>query len=62
MKHELLVPYPVLVAPNAIVASFTMTVAIMSTSTIAITGINFNEEQFSSDKKITDENLLKLLE
>lgn len=50
-----------LVAPNAIVAQFTMTVAIMNSSTIAITGLALEEEKFESEKKVEDEEIVKLL-
>lgn len=61
-KHELLNAYPVLVMPNEIVAQFSMTVAILGTSTIALTGLPVVEENFKTDKKIDDEELVALLQ
>lgn len=51
-----------LVAANEIVAQFTMTVAIMGTSTIALTGLPIKEEIYKTANKIDDEALVKLLE
>jgi hypothetical protein len=60
-KHELLNGYPVLQAPGEIVAQFTVTVAILGSSTVAITGLDVDEKIFHTDNKIDDEEILKLL-
>lgn len=60
-KHELLNAYPVLIAPNEIVAQFTITAAILSTSTVALTGLPIDEAKLTTTKKIEDEAVLKIL-
>jgi hypothetical protein len=37
-------------------------VAILSTSTLALTGLPLLEEDFKTEKKITDEAIIKLLD
>lgn len=47
-KHELFNGYPVLQAPNEITAQFTITVAVMGASTIALTGLPLDENVFKT--------------
>lgn len=47
MKHDLIVPYPILLEkPGEIVAQFKLTAIILQTGTIAITGLPIKEELF----------------
>ena len=61
LNHGLLHPYPVLYEkPDAIVAHFKYTVLLMSNGNDKITGAPLQEVQ--SDKKVEDEELVKLLQ
>jgi len=61
LNHGLLLPYPVLYEkPDAIVAHFKYTVLLMSNGNDKITGAPLQEIQ--SDKKVEDEELVKLLQ
>jgi len=61
-KHDLLHPYPVLTEKaGEVVAHFKYTVLILKGTTIAITGLPIDQNVYKTDKKITDEAILKLL-
>ena len=63
IKNDLLHGYPVLTEKKGeIVAEFTYTIAVRNEGPIVISGLNLDLDQFQSDKKITDENIVKELE
>lgn len=64
VAHDLLTAYPVLVEKNGeIVAQFKCTIAVLPKSTVILAGdVPFPVERFETDKKITDQELLSLLE
>lgn len=64
VAHDLLTAYPVLVEKNGeIVAQFKCTIAVLPKSTVILAGdVPFPVERFETDKKITDQELIALLE
>jgi hypothetical protein len=63
VKNELLHPYPVLSEKKGdIVAQFKYTVALRKEGPLIICGNTIDLAKYSSEHKVTDENLLKLLE
>ena len=63
VKNDLLHGYPVLTEKKGeIVAEFTYTIAVRNEGPIVISGLNLDLDQFESDKKITDEEIVKELE
>ena len=63
LKHDLLVPYPVLLEKSGdIVAQFKLTAIILQTGTIAITGLPIKTQTYKTENKITDQALIKVLE
>jgi hypothetical protein len=63
VKNELLHPYPVLSEKKGeIVAQFKYTIAIRNEGPLIISGNTIDLSRYSSEYKITDENVLKQLE
>lgn len=64
IAHDLLTAYPVLVEkPGEIVAQFKCTIAVLPKSTVILAGdIPLALERFETDKKVTDLELINLLE
>lgn len=63
VQHELLHPYPILSEKKGeVVAQFKYTVAVRKEGPLIICGNTIDLSKYSSDHKITDENILKLLE
>lgn len=63
VKNELLHPYPVLSEKKGeIVAQFKYTIAIRNEGPLIIAGNTIDLSRYSSEYKITDENVLKQLE
>ena len=61
-KYELLHAYPVLAEKKGdIVAQFTYTVAVRKEGPIIVSGFPIDVSKYESDKKVTDENLIKEL-
>jgi len=55
-KHDLVVPFPVLFEkPGALVAHFKYTVLLLTSGTVKVTGVPMNENDFQSDKVVSDE-------
>ena len=62
VKNDLLHGYPVLTEKKGeIVAEFTYTIAVRNEGPIVISGLNLDLDQFESDKKITDEEIKKII-
>ena len=62
VKNELLHPYPVLSEKKGdIVAQFKYTIAIRKEGPLIIAGNTMDLSKYSSEHKVTDENILKLL-
>ena len=62
-KYELLHAYPVLTEKKGdVVAQFTYTIAVRNEGPIIVSGFPIDVSKFESDKKVTDENLIKELE
>lgn len=64
VNHDLLTPYPVLVEKTGeFVAQFKCTIAVLPKSTVILAGdLPFAAERFETDKKVTDEELVNLLQ
>jgi topoisomerase IA-like protein len=63
VKNELLHPYPVLSEKKGdVVAQFKYTIAIRKDGPLIICGNTIDLSKYSSEFKVTDENILKLLE
>jgi hypothetical protein len=63
VKNELLHGYPTLAEKKGeIVAQFKFTVAVRNEGPLIIAGLPLDISKFSSENKIADENVLKLLE
>ncbi len=63
VKNELLHPYPVLSEKKGeVVAQFKYTIAIRNEGPLIIAGNTIDLAKYVSEHKITDENVLKLLE
>ena len=63
IKNDLLHGYPVLTEKKGeIVAEFTYTIAVRNEGPIVISGLTLDTKDFESDKKITDESIIKELE
>merc|ERR1711918_321142 len=61
-RHELLDEYPVLrEKDNEFVAQFKFTLLLLPGGTKKITGFDIDEAKFSSEHKVEDEEMLKLL-
>ena len=61
-KYELLHAYPVLAEKKGdIVAQFTYTIAVRNEGPIIVSGFPIDVSKYESDKKVTDENLIKEL-
>lgn len=55
LKHELIVPYPVLLEKKGdLVAHFKWTAIILQAGTIIISGLPLEVEKFTTENKITD--------
>jgi hypothetical protein len=62
VKNDLLQPYPVLSEKKGdIVAQFKWTIAVRENGPFVIAGLTLDESNLSSENKITDENILNLL-
>lgn len=62
-KYDLLHSYPVMTEKKGeIVAQFTYTIAVRNEGPIVISGLTINPEDFETDKKVTDGELVKELE
>ena len=61
-KYELLHGYPVLTEKNGdIVAQFKYTIAVREEGPVVVCGLPLDVSKFTSEKKITDENIVKTL-
>ena len=61
-KYELLQGYPVLTEKNGdIVAQFKYTIAVREEGPVVVCGLPLDVSKFTSEKKITDENIVKTL-
>ena len=61
-KYELLHGYPVLTEKNGdIVAQFKYTIAVREEGPVVVCGLPLDVSKFTSEKKITDENIIKTL-
>lgn len=62
VKNELLHPYPVLSEKKGdIVAQFKWTIAIRENGPFVVAGLTLDESHLSSESKVTDENIVNLL-
>jgi len=62
VNHGLITPFPVLFEKeDEIVAQFKFTTLLMPNGPLRITGLPFDVTQYESDKKIEDEEILKIL-
>merc|ERR1712137_686441 len=62
VNHGLITPFPVLFEKeDEIVAQFKFTTLLMPNGPLRITGLPFDVAQYESDKKIEDEEILKVL-
>ena len=62
LEHELIQGFPVLVEKEGnVVAQFKSTIMLLQGGPIAITGLPLDEAKFKTERKIVDEDLIKLL-
>lgn len=62
VNHGLITPFPVLFEKeDEIVAQFKFTTLLMPNGPLRITGLPFDVAQYESEKKIEDEEILKVL-
>ena len=62
VNHELLHHYPILTEkPGEFVAQFKCTVVMLQSGTILLTGLPFEEENYETEKKVTDPEMIELL-
>lgn len=63
LNHDLIGPYPVIVEKNGeFIAHFKCTIAVQQNSTVILCGAQPLEDKFTTDKKITNEDLKTIIE